>query len=170
MKQVIDRDEIAFTELVDRYLNPLFSFVHRLCGNPQDAEDITQDTFVRVWERAKTWRAGQVQFKTWLYQIARNLCIDRFRKTGKYIEESLESNFVAAPERSSFEDEQKMQHLYKSIEELPERQRTAIVLCNLQGWSQSDVAQILGCSVNAVDALVGRGRQSLRIKLSKFRD
>lgn len=72
-------DEQAFTELVNRHLTPIYHFVYRLTGNPHEADDITQDTFFKVWQHLKNYRTGD-NFKTWLYTIARRTAIDWFRK------------------------------------------------------------------------------------------
>ena len=170
MKQVVERHEGAYTQLVDRYLDSLYAFIYRFCGNQLDAEDLAQDTFVRVWERASTWREGKVQFKTWLFQIARNLCIDVFRKRRRNEDGSVDPDTLRAREAQTLEHKEKVEALYAALAELPERQRTALVLCNVQGWSQAEVAVILECTVDAVDALLGRGRRTLRIKMAKFKD
>ena len=168
MKLVIARHEGAFTELVNRHIHPLYSFVRRFTNDSLDVEDITQDTWVRVWERASTWKEGKVQFKTWLFQIARNLCIDQFRRHNASIDGEIDPDVIMQDPEVPLEREERARLLYRSIAKLPERQRTAIVLCNIQGWSQADVAKILGCTVDAVDALLGRGRRTLRRNLANL--
>lgn len=170
MIQVIARDEDAYTELIDRHINALYAFVYRFCDNPSDAEDVTQTALVRVWERAATWRAGEVRFKTWLFQIARNLCIDEFRRQNRYETSDVDPDELVRDESGEFEKEEKLRWLRREMGELPERQRTALALCSIQGWSQADVAEILGCSVEAVDGLLGRGRRTLRLRMARFRD
>ena len=170
MLQVIARNENAYTELIDRHLNSLYAFVYRFCDNPSDAEDVTQTALLRVWERAETWRAGKVRFKTWLFQIARNLCIDEFRRQSRYETSDVDPDELHREEGNGLEQEEKVQVLRKELGALPERQRTALELCSIQGWSQSDAAEILGCSVDAVDALLGRGRRTLRLRMARFRD
>ena len=72
-------DEKALEILIHRYLKPIFSFVYKYVGNSQDAEDITQDVFVRVWRNLKKFDKNK-KFKTWIFTIAKNTCIDFFRK------------------------------------------------------------------------------------------
>ena len=170
MIQVVAQDETAYTELMDRHLNALYAFIYRFCDNPSDAEDLTQTTLMRVWERAGTWRAGKVRFKTWLFQIARNLCIDEFRRQSRYETSDVDPEDLHREDGKSLEQEEKVEALRKEMSALPERQRTALELCSIQGWSQSDAAEILGCSVDAIDALLGRGRRTLRLRMARFRD
>lgn len=170
MIQVVAQDKDAYTELMDRHLNALYAFIYRFCDNPLDAEDLTQTTMVRVWERAGTWRAGKVAFKTWLFQIARNLCIDEFRRQSRYETSDVDPDELQQEDGKSLEQEEKVRALRKELGALPERQRTALELCSIQGWSQADAAEILGCSVDAIDALLGRGRRTLRLRMARFRD
>ena len=100
VKSYIDGDEESFSILLDRHLKHVFNFVYRLCGSKTEAEDITQDTFLKVWKKIKKYN-GQNSFKTWLYTIARNTTIDYLRKKkdlkfsdfdteeGNYIEDTL---------------------------------------------------------------------------------
>ena len=169
MRQVVARDEDAFTLLVDRYLDGLYSFVLRFCGTREDAEDVAQATFIRVWDRASTWRPGKVKFKTWLFQIARNLCLDEYRKRKDNTESTWDPDDIAIEDRLSIEKEERVDALYKALAKLPERQRTAVILCNIKGWSQAEAAEILGCTVNAIDALLGRGRRALRVSLEQYK-
>jgi RNA polymerase sigma-70 factor (ECF subfamily) len=100
IKNYLYGDEESLSILIDRHLKPVFNFVYRLCGSKIEAEDITQDTFLKVWKKIKKYN-GQNSFKTWLYIIARNTTIDYLRKKkdlkfsdfdteeGNYIEDTL---------------------------------------------------------------------------------
>ena len=79
IKNYLGGDEESFSILLDRYLKYIYNFAYRLCGNKGDAEDITQDTFLKVWKKIKNYN-GKNSFKTWLFTIARNTTIDYLRK------------------------------------------------------------------------------------------
>lgn len=168
MQRIQQRDESAFSMLVQRHTQSIHAFIYRLCGNQSDAEDITQETFLRLWQRASKWTPNTVQFTTWLHQIARNLCIDQFRRERSRkrtaIQESVEFSDSAI---ESLEDDEQRQAMRSAIRTLPERQRTALVLCQVQGWTQQDAAQVLDTTVDGVQALIGRARRTLRDILVK---
>ena len=79
IRRARDGEEAAFAALVERYAKPVLNFVFRLTGNPTEAEDIAQDSFVRAWQRLNSFREDKAAFSTWLFQIARNAAIDRLR-------------------------------------------------------------------------------------------
>ncbi len=164
MLRVQEQDGDAFEQLMRRHVRPLHSYAYRLCQSTAEAEEIVQDTFLRVWSRAKTWIPNRVKFTTWLYQITRNLCIDRFRKHYAEIDASIDLDLL--PDGSSNENRELILALRQVVHQLPERQRTALVLCQLQGWSQAEVATLLNVSVEAVESLLARARRTLRTKLT----
>ena len=167
MDRVQARDEQAFELLLQRHLHAVHAYIYRMCQNLEDAEDISQTTFYRVWDRAETWQPGRVKFTTWLFQIARNLCIDLFRKNKDQTDASFNLNEL--PDSSDRRDDELIVSLEKVIGELPERQRTTLVLCHVQGWSQKEVAEMLSLSVEAVESLLARARRTLRMKLADIR-
>ena len=168
MRRVQQRDESAFSMLVQRHTQSIHAFIYRLCGNRGDAEDIAQETFLRLWQRSSQWTPDTVRFTTWIHQIARNLCIDQFRReqsqkrtTGHEVITFADSTIA------SLEEDARRVALREAIQELPERQRTAIVLCQVQGWAQQDAATVLDTTVDGVQALIGRARRKLRTMLVK---
>lgn len=161
MDLVLKGNEEAFTTLVIRYHKLVFAFVYRLIGNRNEAEDLTQDVFLRVWERARTWKRKKSSFKSWLMQVAHNLSIDQFRK------EKLRLNHVEYVDgRASSEDDHERKEeqrlMRRALDTLPWRQKTAIILCNIEGWTQKEAGEVLGCTDEAIEALIGRGRRSLK--------
>lgn len=163
MQQVQQRDESAFSVLVQRHAQSIHAFIYRLCGNQSDAEDITQETFLRLWQRATHWTPDTVQFSTWLHQIARNLCIDQFRRDRSRKRTSVQDTAEFAESTiETIEDATQRKAIRDAIRTLPERQRTAIVLCQIQGWTQQDAAKVLDTTVDGVQALIGRARRTLR--------
>ena len=164
-----EKNEAAFEVLVDRYMQDVHRFAYRFCQDRTAAEDLTQETFLRVWQRASTWVAGKVKFTTWIHQIARNLCIDLYRK--KVPEVVDENAFENIPSTSSDKIEAQLVNtqIQRAVGSLPERQRTAFVFCQIQGWSQVDVANVMDTSVNAVEGLLARARRTLRVELAALR-
>ena len=168
MQQVQRRDESAFSLLVQRHTQSIHAFIYRLCGNQSDAEDLTQETFLRLWQRASRWTPDTVQFSTWLHQIARNLCIDQFRRDQSRKRTLVQETVVVADATiDTIEHDVQRKAISNAIQTLPERQRTAVVLCQVQGWTQQDAAKVLDTTVDGVQALIGRARRTLRELLVK---
>jgi len=169
MDRVQTRDRDAFAILVERHLDAIHAFNYRMTRNAEDAADLAQETFLRVWSSARTWRPHRVRFTTWAYRIARNLCIDahrRRRETEEIAPEALADDTDPpdqAPARARLG-----QLLRQAISELPERQRTALVLCH-DGMSNRDAAAVLDVSVDALESLLARARRALRLKLQDHR-
>ena len=166
MQRVQARDESAFSILVQRHTRSIHAFLYRLCDNQTDAEDLTQETFLRLWQRARQWSPDKVRLTTWLHQIARNLCIDHFRRERSRKRTSNEEQIAFEdPLIETFAEDRERRVLHQTIRNLPERQRTAIVLCQVQGWTQQDAAKVLDTSVDGIQALIGRARRTLRSQL-----
>ncbi len=164
MLRVQQQDTHAFERLMQRHSQPLHSFAYRHCQNADDAREIVQDAFLRVWSRSGTWKANKVKFTTWIYQITRNLCIDRFRKQSAQFDDEVELESLHDPSQEV--DKETILAVRQAVQKLPERQRTALILCQLQGWSQSEVASLLQISVEATESLLARARRTLRTRLS----
>lgn len=82
MQRIQQKDTHAFEKLVDRYLTPLHQFAYRWLGHHADAQDVIQETFLRVWNHAQQWEyTGKAQVSTWIYRIVHHLCIDHHRRT-----------------------------------------------------------------------------------------
>ena len=166
MRLVQSGDQQAYARLLDRHLNNVHAYVFRMTNNRADAEDIAQETFLRVWHRARTFKPGRVRFTTWLHRIAHNLCVDEFRKRREIYDGEPDAMADDAPtvdELSMAEERRKAVHA--GIAALPERQRSALVLCQLQGRSNREAAQFLGVSVDALESLIARARRTLKARL-----
>ena len=171
MRLVQTGDQQAYTRLLDRHLNGIHAYVFRMTGNRADAEDIAQETFLRVWHRARTFKPGRVRVTTWLHRIAHNLCVDAFRKRRETVDMELDmmaSDTPAQDEASLAEERRRAVHA--GIAALPERQRSALVLCQLQGRSNREAAQILDVSVDALESLIARARRTLKARLASYMD
>jgi len=160
-------DGDAFRQLLDRHLDAIHAYLYRMTGSRADAEDLAQETFLRVWRKASTFEPGRVKVTTWLHTIAHNLCIDTFRRNrpthGE--DESLEADDTADPERRASGSELAAL-LEQAITALPDNQRSAILLCQVQGFSNAQAARILGVNVRALESLLARARRTLRESLT----
>ncbi|MCV6638563.1 RNA polymerase sigma factor [Candidatus Albibeggiatoa sp. nov. NOAA] len=168
MKDIQAGNQQAFQYLVNQNLASLHGFAQRMLGSNSDAEDVVQETFLRVWNKAHTWKAGKAKLSTWLHRITHNLCVDWQRKP-KVQTVTLDQDVAENTEHStdSLQREETAQLVERALQRLPERQRSAIVLCYYQGMSNRDAAQVLNVSVAALESLLARGRRSLKTLLSE---
>jgi len=167
MLQIQQRDEGAFKQLLNRHLAPLNRFAVRMLGNNQDAEDVVQEAFLRAWKNANQWQPSQGKLTTWLHSITRHLCIDFHRrdKSTKQTEVSALLQSDGTPEEH-LAAEKMGRAVMDALTRLPERQKSAIVLCHYQGFSNRDAAEVLGVSIDALESLMARGRRTLRKTLT----
>jgi RNA polymerase sigma-70 factor (ECF subfamily) len=161
-------DPQAVRELVARKLPRLLALALRLLGRRAEAEEVAQDTFVRVWKQAARWQSGQARFDTWLHRVALNLCYDRLR--ARRDEEPYEEDVHASADPTPAPDDalqavQRGQRVAAAISALPARQREALVLQYYQELSNSDAAMLMGISIEALESLLVRARRSLRAQL-----
>jgi RNA polymerase sigma-70 factor (ECF subfamily) len=167
MARVQQRDQEAFTRLLDRHLAGLRRFLQRFTGNPADADELTQEAMLRIWSHARRWQPDRVKFSTWLYRIARNLTIDRHRQRRDTSSEALEAIVDSTPDAfTQIDEERRKQRTQIAVAALPERQRTALLLCHFDGFSNQEAAAVLDVSVDALESLLSRARRTLKITLS----
>jgi RNA polymerase sigma-70 factor (ECF subfamily) len=158
-------DEAAFRLLSRRHLRSVVALARHITGNAADAEDVAQDAMLRIWTHAPRWQP-LASFKTWLTRIVVNLCLDRKRRRVLLPMEAAGEPADHAPDaRERMESAETDRHVAAAIDELPERQRAAIVLTYREGLGNAEVADILGTSVSAVETLLVRARQRLRTRL-----
>ena len=164
-------DRAAAQALMIRHLPAMLALARRMLSGQAEAEDCVQETFLKAWTHASRWQPGKAKFETWLYRVTLNQCYDRLRKKPA---EPLEAaanvpDGADGPDRrlevAALEVE-----VNAALQELPERQRAAILLCHHQERGNIEAAEILGISVEALESLLARGRRTLRTKLSHLRD
>ena len=152
---VAEGNESAFKELVRRHQQPLYQFIWRRIGHEADAIDLVQKVFIQVFTKAEQFR-GDAHFKTWLYQIAINLCKNHFRTRDRQRIDDIElEDLRLQAETHTLEDvaELEEQHfLNKAIMQLPEKQRTTLELHLYQGHTFLEIADIMGCAVGTAKA------------------
>ena len=177
-------DRPAFGQLVEVYQDKIYGYASRMLGDPDEAEDVAQETFVRAYRSLPHFR-GAASFHTWLYRIASNLAIDvarrnRRQSTGDFsLDEPLESEEgdyerEIADESGSPEQltqRREMQELVRqAVAELPEKLRAVVVLYELQGESYEDIAEILGCPLGTVKSRLFNARSQLKDMLEQLVD
>lgn len=160
----------AFAILVDRHTNRFYRIAYRLVPSRDDAEDIVQDAFLKLWNRPNLWDPGKgAKFTTWFYRVVINQCFDHRRKK-KLI--NLSEDIEFADENPGpdvlFDAHQKQALLERLICELPERQQLAINLCFYEGLSNNEAAQIIGVKVKALQSLVMRAKTTLRYQVKPY--
>lgn len=163
MERIGSGDKSAMTEFVSRYYNRILDFAKRHLHRLSDAEDIAQEAFIRVWRKASQWQDRQLPPHSWLYRITYNLCIDQLRKQKPETDVDEQDNLANddLPEKNLYQ-QQTEKLLANALRALPERQCTAIVLCNYQGFSNRDAASIMDITIEALESLLSRGRRQLR--------
>jgi len=167
IRRVVEGDAAAWPVLVDRHLGPVTAFAWHMLGDRAEAEDVAQETFLRLFRKADTWQPGGALLRTWLTRVAANLCIDRTRKPRTMPLDVVELEQSAwdgeAPLRVRLD---RQRALTAALSALPARQRGAMVLVHFQGFSQREAAEGLGVTVEALESLLARARRSLRQMLS----
>lgn len=168
MARVRARDQAAFDRLLARHLSTVHGYVLRLTRSAADADELTQETFLRVWSKADTYRPATVQFTTWLHRIAHNLCMDQLRRARPQSLDDPDAALSDAPgpeqQAAGLEGSARLQ---RALARLPAEQRGALLLTELQGLSNQQVAQIMNLGVRAVESLLARARRTLREQVSE---
>lgn len=160
-------DREACAALVRRHLGRVYRLAHRLLGDAGDAEDVVQETFLRVWTEAPRWREGPARFGTWLHRVTQNLAIDRLRRRREAGADALDSlPDGGAPAGARMDREAADRAVRDAVAALPERQREAIALCHFEQRTNLEAAELLGVSVEALESLLARGRRTLREQLA----
>jgi RNA polymerase sigma-70 factor (ECF subfamily) len=153
-----------------KWLNePIFKYVYIRCGyNRELAEDITQDIFIKVWEKRDTFNPNKSSLKNWVYVIARNQIIDKYRKKKIFvsnIDEKIEN--TTGKEDSSIEDDLMLEGILKSMDRLKDSDKEVIVLRYIQDLEIEEIAQILGKSKNATKVMIHRALKKLKYIVNK---
>ena len=178
VEDIVQGDDKAFNLLMNRYKKPVLSFIYRFLGNPEEAEDVAQDVFVKAYQaiRNNGVQKQEKAFSTWLFQVARNAAIDRIRWLKRRPADSLSAmqdngwdtiNNDRNPYENTEADELQ-QEIATAIAELPEKQRTALILFEYEDLSYEEIAKILECQKKSVENHLYRARQSLKPKLRSF--
>jgi RNA polymerase sigma-70 factor, ECF subfamily len=160
-------DQAAFEQLVLRHQGNVFNLAYRFTRNRQDAEDLAQEVFFKVWKYARTFK-GRSAFSTWLYRLAVNTCLN-YRQKKKIAPESMPLLVDFAAETAAAGAEimtrERQNLLDKALNVLPARQRMALILANFEDKSYEEIAAVMEVSISAVETLLFRARQNLAVIL-----
>lgn len=164
---VASGDMTAAAELIGRHSDRIFAIGYRMLGDELLAEDLTQEVFFKVWKHAGKWEPGRALFSTWLHRVTVNLCYDHLRKRREVklddLPDALQDRPDPGPGALEVLAEKAMStRVTAAILSLPERQRAAITLCHIEGFTNIETAEILETTVEAVESLLTRGRKKLK--------
>ena len=172
-------DDAAFGEVVTRYKAKIYNYVYRMTGSSEDAEDLTQEVFIRMYTSIDSFR-GQSSLNTWLFRIAGNLCIDRFRRSknrtpafslDEPVSDDIRTHEVAdetyAPHRL-LENVEMAEQIQAALAKLPEKLRATLLLHDIEGLPYEEIAQIAGCPLGTVKSRLFNARMQLRQHLSGY--
>ena len=173
-------DDAALNDLMERHATPVFHFLCRMLGNEDDANDLAQETFVRVFRACASFRTNE-KFSTWLYTIAANLARNHFRWRSRHLNVSLEAETGESeqtlgsilPANDPTPNEQALAveraaAVRAAVDRLPADLREAIILCEWEERSAAEAALILGATAKAVESRLYRARQILRERLKSW--
>jgi RNA polymerase sigma-70 factor (ECF subfamily) len=161
----------AVKEMVARKLPRLLALASRLLGDADEARDVAQESFLRVWKNAATWRSADARFDTWLHRVVLNLCYDRLRSRREQPlgddTQHTEIPDPSPPPEDELHAQAQRAHMATALAALPDRQREAIVLQYYQEMSNIEAAALMQISVDALESLLSRGRSNLRRYLAE---
>lgn len=181
-----DRDGAAFDEVVGRYKTKIYTYLLRMMGNAADAEDLTQEVFVRLYTSLDSFRS-QASLNTWLFRIAGNLCIDHFRRAKKHraiafsLDEPRDGENTDAGGGQTYEvpdttyepyrvaeRAETAQQIQQALRQLPEKLRAVLILHDIEGMPYEEIAQVVDCPLGTVKSRLFNARLQLRQRLTGY--
>lgn len=163
LQRVALSDETAFRRLVERHVDRAYGLALRILRNSADAEDVAQDTMLKVWTQRGNWQVGRARFSTWLYRVVTNRCLDIHRRPKTEAMETCADPADVAPDAvTSIHRSEVSLLLDRAMGGLPEQQRIALILSYTDDLKNAEIAEIMQTTVMAVESLLKRGRQQLR--------
>lgn len=164
MERVAQGDAGAFRSLTERHAASVTAHAKRMLRDATEAEDVVQEAFLRLWKNASSYRP-EARLSTFLHRIVHNLCVDQLRARHPGDPDALDG--LSSEDRPSRElaVRSRAEQVHHEVKALPERQRAALSLVHFEGLTNSEAAEILQVSVDALESLLARGRRSLRERL-----
>ena len=158
-------NHVAFSELVKRHTDRFYALAYRTLFNQSDAEDIVQESFLKLWHKPTLWQPKRgSKFTTWFYRLIVNACYDLNKKKSSQeillIDEKDGQDYELISEDD--ENSQQFSDIEVALKELPERQRMALNLCFYEDLSNNEAASIMGIRLKALQSLIMRGKASLK--------
>lgn len=169
MKRLASGDMAALGEIVNRHQDKVLAFAYRFCNDWTKSEDIAQETFLRVYKAAGSY-TPQAKFTTWLYRIVVNLCFDEQRRQSKAPAsiEQVGSAIINGSKNDYAERKETIEIVKNAVNELPERQRLAVILHRYENLSHDQICEVTDWTKSAVESLLVRAYANLREKLGKI--
>lgn len=179
--QIVDGNESAFRLIIERYQQSIYQLAVRMVVDAFEAEDLTQVVFVQVFKNLKRFRLSG-SFKAWIFTIARNTCLNEIRRRSRkstlsleQLSEPSENHTATQFSDKKVEDakqvvlqEELVDILNVVISEIPEKQRTALLLYQQEQLSYEEISKVLGCSVGATKSLIFRAREYLKARIKPY--
>ena len=180
MARIAKGDDDAFEILANRHQASVLNLIYRFIGDRTQAKDLAQEVFIKVWQAAKSYEP-KAKFTTWIYRITANRCFNELKSSRRKkwfsfnrSDEDGERTFeeTLADSAPSAEDllleKERSRQISDALQSLPDNQRMALVLKRYDDLSYAEIAQILGCSVSAVESLLVRAKRTLQGKLKNY--
>jgi RNA polymerase sigma-70 factor (ECF subfamily) len=167
-------DRVAFGDLIERHKDGLVNYLTRLCGNPDRAEDLAQESFLRLYERGSRYHE-QGKLQAYLYRIATNLFRSQMRREQRWQRLGLlffssNGSYSEAAQQMHLLQHELGQQLGEALLQLPMRYRTPVILALVEGWTHRDIAELMHCQEGTVKSRIFRGRQLLQKQLEAYRN
>ena len=160
-------DRAAALALTSRLAPVVFAQAFRMLGDRTEAEDVTQESLLRLWKAAPGWDATRAKITTWLYRVTSNLCIDCLRKSNRNSGDEVPEVADETPGIDlKLQATARAQALQHALQILPDRQRQAMILRHIEDLSNPEISDIMEISVEAVENLVSRGKRALASTLA----
>jgi|TARA_B110000503_G_scaffold114489_1_gene172104 RNA polymerase sigma-70 factor (ECF subfamily) len=160
-------DRAAALALTSRLAPVVFAQAFRMLGDRTEAEDVTQESLLRLWKAAPGWDATRAKITTWLYRVTSNLCIDCLRKSNRNSGDEVPEVADETPGIDlKLQATARAQALQHALQTLPDRQRQAMILRHIEDLSNPEISDIMEISVEAVESLVSRGKRALASTLA----
>lgn len=169
MERVAQGDRNAFSCLMDRHKDRVYTLAFKMLGTHEEAEDATQEIFMRLWSHAGKY-IPTAKFTTWLYAVSANMCRTRLRSVWRRFIKLKEEDCDHPAKDSTRPDvlllkQERQARISKAIQELPANQRIALTLWRYENLSYKEISEVMGCSVAKVETLLFRAKNALRIHL-----
>jgi RNA polymerase sigma-70 factor (ECF subfamily) len=178
MDRIAKGDDDAFEILVNRHQTAILNLIYRFVGDKEQAKDLSQEVFLRVWQAAKSYKP-EAKFTTWIYQNTNNLCLNELKSAYRrkwvpfYHSDSDSENAIGegfSDGSPSAEDlllaGERNRQISEALRSLPANQRMALVLKKYNDLSHKEIAKILDCSIPAVESLIVRAKRTLQKKIT----
>lgn len=167
MERVREHDHRAFSLLVERRSEMFYAAAYRMVMNKEEAEDIVQDAFLKIWDKPKIWKPGKgAKFTTWFYRIVMNMALDQLQKTKNNVPDLVEKMVSDSPsQEKEMQLDQEQKALDEALKKLPEKQLMALNLCFYEEMSNKEAADVMGVSVKALESLLMRAKAGIKDNL-----